>query len=71
MLTLIPAYGRDYKSAKKVREDWNAGKDFTIANIFHANDGLYVNIEDLKRDGKETSVGIRFKGLREIVVIKV
>ena len=32
MITLTPAYGRDYKSKAAVLEDWNAGKDFIIAS---------------------------------------
>jgi hypothetical protein len=30
-MTLLPAYGRDYKSKAAVLADWNAGKDFRIA----------------------------------------
>ena len=30
-MTLVPAYGRDYKSAAAVKADWEAGKDFQIA----------------------------------------
>ena len=26
--TLTPAYGRDYKSVKALKADWEAGKDF-------------------------------------------
>ena len=35
MITLIPAYGRDYASAKAVKADWAAGKDFLIAQYGH------------------------------------
>ena len=31
-LTVTPAYGRDYTSKKAALEDWNAGKDFLVAN---------------------------------------
>lgn len=27
-IEVVPAYGRDYKNQKSVREDWEAGKDF-------------------------------------------
>lgn len=31
-ITLIPAYGRDYKSSKEVKADWEAGKDFVMTD---------------------------------------
>lgn len=71
MLTLTPAYGRDYKSKKAVIEDWNSGKDFVIANMFHPDDGRYCNKEDIVKDGKENSVSIRYKRLTQICVIPV
>jgi hypothetical protein len=42
-LSAIPAYGRDYKSAKAVREDWKAGKDFLIQDIVEHG---YINKAD-------------------------
>lgn len=42
-LTLVPAFGRDYKSAKAVKADWDAGKDFLIAQYLHPYDGKYIN----------------------------
>ena len=47
-LTVIPAYGRDYKSAKAVKADFDANKDFLICDMFSADDGRYVNAEQLK-----------------------
>ena len=46
--TLVPAYGRDYKSAKEVKADWDAGKDFQIANAFSPDDGKYINKADAR-----------------------
>jgi hypothetical protein len=43
-LTLTPAYGRDYKSAKAVKEDWEANKDFIID--MGPYDGMSVNKQD-------------------------
>ena len=42
-LTLQPAYGRDYKSAKAAKEDWNANKDFIIATFAHPYSGKPTN----------------------------
>jgi hypothetical protein len=46
ILTLIPAYGRDYKSAKAVLADWNDNKDFII-NDFKLSG--YVNKQQLEK----------------------
>lgn len=46
-LSCIPAFGRDYKSAKAVAADFAAGKDFMICDMFSADDGRYVNAEQL------------------------
>lgn len=64
--TLIPAYGRDYKSAKAVRDAWNEGKDFQISNAFSPDDGRYVNKSDAAIGQK---FNIRYNGLRSIAVI--
>lgn len=45
-LTVVPAYGRDYKSQKAVRADWDAGKDFQIFDISSPDDGRYINKAD-------------------------
>jgi len=67
-LTLTPAYGRDYTSKAAVLKDWQAGKDFQIANAFHKDDGRYINKQDADRDG--ISASIRYKGQTRIVIIK-
>ena len=55
-MTIIPAYGRDYKSAKAARDDWNSGKDFRIAVS-----GQYCSIRDNIPD-----VWIRYNRLTKI-----
>lgn len=65
-LSLTPAYGRDYKSAKEVKEAWNANKDF--GSLFG-----YVNkqqVDELKARGV-TAVNIRYKKLTAVCVIKL
>mgnify|MGYP000370249627 CR=1 FL=1 len=47
-LTVIPAFGRDYKSAKAVKADFDENKDFMICDMFSPDDGRYVNAEQLK-----------------------
>jgi hypothetical protein len=46
-LSVIPAYGHDYKSAKAVVADFLANKDFLICDMSSPDDGRYVNAEQL------------------------
>lgn len=41
---LLPAYGRDYKTGKAVKSDWEANKDFRIAAT-----GQLVNKEQVEK----------------------
>lgn len=66
MTTLIPAYGRDYKSQKEVREAWNGRKDFMICDVSSADDGRYTS----KGDWSGRSVLIRYNKLRSVVEVK-
>jgi hypothetical protein len=65
-LDLIPAYGRDYKSQKEVKEAWLAGKDFEVAT-FGPEMGRVLNVSDAP---KGSVMNIRFKQLRNVAVIK-
>lgn len=64
-MTLVPAYGRDYKSAKAVREAWIEGKDFQIADMFSADSGRYINNQDCPT----CTINIRYNKLMKLVVI--
>ena len=65
MITVVPAYGRDYKSAKAVKLDWQANKDFIVADYFHPADGKAIN----KQDAGNELVKVRYNKLRNVVVI--
>jgi hypothetical protein len=65
MLTVVPAYGRDYTSAQAVKADWEASKDFRIADISCPDDGRYVNRQDCKPGEK---IRARYKRLTEVVI---
>jgi hypothetical protein len=67
-LTLVPAYGRDYTSAKSVQTDWDAGKDFMINMPFSPEHGRYIGKNDTP---KGTILNIRYKKNTQIKVIKV
>lgn len=66
-MTLVPAYGRDYKSSKEVKQDWANGKDFRIADMSSPDNGRYVNKQNAPTGA---TLNIRFKGLRNICQIK-
>lgn len=70
-LTVSPAYGRDYKSGKAAKEDWNADKDFII-RTFGPGDGSYINKADaLKNLPKGSTITIRFARDAKLTVVKV
>jgi hypothetical protein len=67
MITLTPAYGRDYKSQKEVKADWKNGKDFIIADIVHPYSGKPCSIRDV--DSLGGKVMIRFNKNTKIVAV--
>jgi len=66
-MTVIPAYGRDYTSAKAARADWDANRDFMISDVsLGKNNGRYVNKEQVKNE----TVLIRYNRLRNTTIIE-
>jgi hypothetical protein len=66
-MTLVPAYGRDYKSKAEVIADLKAGKDFSVADFQSSG---YTNLEDLKKLGVQ-SVNVRYKRLASVTVVDI
>lgn len=69
-MTLVPAYGRDYKSKKAVEADWLAGKDFIVSDMFSQWDGKPYNLESAQYECLKY-VNIRYKRLAQIARVKV
>lgn len=69
-LTLVPAYGRDYKSKRDLMADWDAGKDFIVQDMMSPYDGKPINKADALAAGVR-NVNIRYKRMRSVAVIKV
>ena len=69
-ITLVPTYGRDYKSKKAVQDDFDANKDFKIMDMSSRWDGKPANKSDLKSSGY-TSANIRYAKMRKVAVIKI
>jgi len=66
-MTVIPAYGRDYKNTAEVTLAWNLGKDFMIQDCSSKDNGRYINRTDWQNHCPDTEVWVRIKGLRSKV----
>jgi hypothetical protein len=64
--TLLPAYGRDYKSKADIASDLNANKDFYISGISPA----LINKEQLINEGMKTVV-VRYNNQRKVTSLKL
>lgn len=70
MLTLSPAYGRDYKSKKAIVADLQADRDFIIENFGHPYSGKPINRSQLLESG-EREVKVRYAQKRKLAVVEV
>ena len=61
-MTLTPAYGRDYKTAKAAKDAWADGVDFIIADMSSPWNGKPTSI----RDGHAGYINLRFDSLRKL-----
>ena len=64
-ITLLPAYGRDYKSKKAILNDLNALKDFLVSHT-----GQYINKPQFK-ELNISSFNVRYDSQRKITNIKI
>jgi hypothetical protein len=69
-ITVVPAYGRDYRSKEEVSRAWEAGNDFQIRDMSSRWDGSYINKEGAEKGGIN-EVNVRYNSLRKVFVIKV
>lgn len=67
-MTLLPAYGRDYKSKAEVIADFDSDRDFIIADVVSPDHGRYVNRPQIP---KGTTVNIRYARNTKVCVIEV
>jgi len=66
-ITVSPAYGRDYKSAKDAQEAWASGLDFILHDLTSSWDGKPCSVRDFPPD---THVNIRYHNLTQITPAK-
>ncbi len=64
-MTVTPAYGRDYRTAKAAKAAWAAGEDFIIADMSSPWDGKPTSI----RDEHAGYINLRFNQLRKVTVV--
>ena len=64
-ITLLPAYGRDYKSKKSIINDLNGLKDFVISHT-----GQYINKPQFK-ELQISSFNVRYDQQRKIANINI
>lgn len=66
MVTLHPAYGRDYTSKSAILADLNSGKDFMTIDPWGSQ---YINAEDLK-NAEINQVVVRYNNQRKVTTLK-
>lgn len=66
-MTLVPAYGRDYRSKTAVTMAWNADQDFLVADWNSPYHGKPVNKSQIPSN---TTVRIRYDGLRRLILVQ-
>ncbi len=68
MMTLTPAYGRDYKTADAAKTSWYRGDDWIIADISSRWSGKPVNRSQLLESGEDVTVKLRYADLKKVCV---
>lgn len=69
-MTLTPAYGRDYKSQKEVQADFDADKDFIIADVFSPYSGKPINKSQIvSLEGMTRTIMIRYSAKRKVMAV--
>ncbi len=68
-ITIVPAYGRDYKSSKAAKEDYFADIDFLL-RTYGREDGRPINRSQILESYPQYDVNIRYRSLRSVCVVK-
>ena len=69
MITLIPAYGRDYRSARAVKKALQSQIDFRVQDVSSKWDGMVGNLLNIKTEGYG-EVKVRYSKLRKVTIFK-
>ena len=60
-ITMTPAYGRDYKTAKAAKESWYGGDDWIVNDLTNRWDGKPASYRDIPE-----MVRLRFDDLKKV-----
>jgi len=66
-ITVVPAYGRDYKSQKAVQADWDDNKDFLCSGVFQYG---YLNKLDKEKYAPDDTILVRYDNQRKVYEVK-
>ena len=66
MITLTPAYGRDYKSSQSAIKDYLAGKDFILNDPTSLWNGKVCDCHDFPNQ----QVKIRYHKLQRVTIVE-
>lgn len=67
MTTVVPAYGRDYTSAKLAKEAFLSGRDFIISDVSSKWNGMYCSCRDFSGE----QVKVRYKNNTRAIIVQV
>lgn len=67
---LLPAYGRDYKTAKDAKASFLANQDWIISSVQHPYCDKPINLSQIQSD-KVKQVILRFDNQRKITAVKI
>jgi len=65
-VSIVPAYGRDYKNKQSAEQDFRAGKDFQIQHFNYPQ--TYCSIHDFEKGVK---VELRYKAKQSVTIVTV
>ena len=68
MITLTPAYGRDYRSKREAVEAFKSGADFILNSFTSQFDGKPCSIRDFSPGD---AVKVRYNNLTRVAVVTV
>lgn len=68
-VTVLPAYGRDYKSKKAMLEDFKANKDFEHRNLVGFMTSGIASKEDFANDTAWETLQFRYKNMANTFLI--
>ena len=68
-VTVLPAFGRDYKSKKAMLEDFKNKYDFEHRNLDGFLSSGIANIDDFASDSAWSTLQFRYKDLAETFLI--